>query len=204
MRPCSPTADRWRGRGGSTIIQVCDGLITSAFADIWRETTHRSREENSHRLSARWGSFIQLSCTLPTFGQSTRNDWEAWMTRAISAIAITVSVLLPCSAASGQYVAAIQACSRDVVRHCAPSRAGGDRLTDCIKTHFNEIAWPCQTALVRIAGVSEACGADIQEHCAAVRPSAGRILICVKTHFAALSERCKDVIGDAAERKAWR
>ena len=74
-------------------------------------------------------------------------------------------------------------------------------MTDCIKTHFNEFAGPCQAALVRVAAVSEACGADIQRHCPAVKPSGGRILFCVKAHFAALSERCKDAIGGAAERK---
>ena len=121
--------------------------------------------------------------------------------RGLFPIAITISLLLPASSASGQYVSVIQTCSRDVVRHCAPSDPTEGRLTDCIKTHFNEFARPCQAALVRIAAVSEACGADIQEHCRAIKPSGGRILLCVKAHFAALSERCKDAIGGAAERK---
>lgn len=122
------------------------------------------------------------------------------MTRFLSAIPVAISVLLTGSTASGQYVAVIQACSRDVVARCAPSQPGGDRLTDCIKAHFNDFARPCQVALVKVAAVSEACAADIQQHCPAVKPSGGRILICVKAHFAALSEPCKDAIGGSAER----
>ena len=115
--------------------------------------------------------------------------------------AFATFVLLPSSAAHGQYAEVIQACNRDVVRHCAPSQPGGERLTDCIKIHFQSLARPCQTALVKVAAVSEACGPDIQEHCPAVKPSAGRILLCVRAHFAGLSERCKEAISGAAERK---
>ena len=75
-------------------------------------------------------------------------------------------------------------------------------MTDCVKANFPAFAHSCQMALARIAAVSEACGADIQEHCPGLKPSGGRIFMCLKKHFAALSERCKDAISRAAERKA--
>ena len=67
-------------------------------------------------------------------------------------------------------------------------RPGGDRLTECIKTHFQEFVEPCKPALVRIAPVRESCGTDIRKQCRAVNPSAGRVLLCVKKHYTALSE----------------
>jgi hypothetical protein len=117
--------------------------------------------------------------------------------------AIAVFAVLPGSA-GGQYVDVIETCHRDVSRHCAPSQAGENRLSDCIKVHFADFAQPCQAALVRIAAVRESCGADVQEHCRAVKPSAGRIFLCVRKHFSVLSEGCKDAITRAAERKVRR
>jgi hypothetical protein len=108
--------------------------------------------------------------------------------------------LLLVSPAVGQYVAVIQACSRDIVEFCA-DRQERSRLTECTEAHFQDFTEPCKAALVRITAVREACGVDIQEQCPGVKPSAGRILMCVKQHFAALSEPCKDAIGHAAERK---
>jgi hypothetical protein len=105
------------------------------------------------------------------------------------------------SPAAAQYAAVIQACSHDVVRHCAPSQPGGNALIECIRAHFADFGRPCQAALVRVAAEREACAGDIEAQCPAVKPAAGRILLCVKEHFAALSERCKDAIGHAAERK---
>jgi hypothetical protein len=110
-------------------------------------------------------------------------------------------VLLLVSSAFGQYVAVIQACSRDVLEFCAPDRPEGSRFTECTKAHFQDFTEPCQAALVKIAAVREACGVDIQEQCPGVKPGAGRILQCAKRHFAALSEPCKDAIGHAGERK---
>jgi hypothetical protein len=126
------------------------------------------------------------------------NGSEAYVGRIYWAFAIMV--LLLASPAFGQYVAVIQACSRDVLEFCAPDRAEGSRLTECTKAHFQQFTEPCKAALVKITAVREACGADIAEQCPDVKPVAGRILICVKEHFAALSERCKDSIGHAAER----
>jgi hypothetical protein len=115
--------------------------------------------------------------------------------------AFAIMVLLLVSPAFGQYVAVIQACSRDVLEFCAPDRPEGSRLTECTKAHFQDFSEPCKAALVRTAVVREACGADIHEHCPAVKPGAGRILLCVKQHFAAMSEPCKEAISRAAERK---
>jgi hypothetical protein len=42
-------------------------------------------------------------------------------------------------------------------------------------------------------------GIEAQRH--AVKSTAGRFLLCVKDHFATLSERCKNAIGHASERK---
>jgi hypothetical protein len=117
-----------------------------------------------------------------------------------SYLALAIFVLLSVSPAFGQYVAVIQACSRDLMKFCAPAQQGG-QLTECIKTHFQDFAEPCKAALVRIARVRESCGVDVQEQCRAIKPTSGRILLCIKKHFPALSERCKDAIGNAAERK---
>ena len=127
------------------------------------------------------------------------NEPEAHVGRIYSAFAIIALLLV--SPAFGQYVAVIQACSRDVLEFCASDGAKGSRLTECTKAHFQEFTEPCKAALVKIRAVREACGADIQKQCPGVRPGAGRILMCVKRHFAALSEPCKDSIGHAAERK---
>ena len=105
-----------------------------------------------------------------------------------SCLALVLFVLLSVSSATGQYVGVIEACNRDVARFCSPSAPGGDRLTECIKTHFQDFAEPCKTALVRIAPVRESCGTDIRKQCRAVNPSAGRVLLCVKKHYTALSE----------------
>jgi hypothetical protein len=116
-------------------------------------------------------------------------------------LAFAMFVLLSVSPAFGQYVAVIQACSRDVTESCAPAQPGRGPLTECVKAHFQDFTEPCKAALVRIAAVRESCGVDIREQCPAMKPGAGRILLCVKKHFAALSEPCKDAIGRAAERK---
>jgi hypothetical protein len=115
--------------------------------------------------------------------------------------AVALLVLISTSPAFSQYVAVIQACSRDVVRHCTPSQPGGSQLIECIKSHFADFAQPCQAALLKIVAVRESCAADIEAQCHAVKPTAGRILLCVKEHFATLNERCKDAIGHASERK---
>jgi Cysteine rich repeat len=115
--------------------------------------------------------------------------------------ALAMLALVLVSPAFGQYVGVIQACSRDVVKFCAPDRPEGSRLIECTEAHFQDFTEACKAALVKIAAVREACRADIQEQCSGVKPSAGRILLCVKEHFAALSEPCKDAIGHAAERK---
>jgi hypothetical protein len=111
------------------------------------------------------------------------------------------TALLYVPPAFGQYVAVIQACSRDVVEFCAPDRSEGSRLAKCTQAHFQDFTEPCQAALVKIAAVREACGENIREQCPGVKPSAGRILMCVKEHFAALSDQCKQAIGLAATRK---
>jgi len=115
--------------------------------------------------------------------------------------AFGIFVLLWVSPAFGQYVAVIEACSRDTVKFCALDRPDGRRLTECIQAHFQDFTEPCKAALVKIATVREVCGEDIREQCPGVKPSAGRILLCVKEHFTALSMSCKDAIGLAAERK---
>jgi hypothetical protein len=116
-------------------------------------------------------------------------------------LAIALLALASTSSALAEYVGVIHACSRDVASRCSPAQPGGDRLIECIKTHFAEFAQPCQAALVKVAAVRESCGADIEAQCPTVQPSAGRILLCVKEHFGALSERCKSAIAHAAERK---
>ena len=115
--------------------------------------------------------------------------------------AFVAATLLYVPPAFGQYVAVIQACSRDVVEFCAPDRPEGGRLAKCTQAHFQDFTEPCQAALVKIAAVREACGENIREQCPGVKPSAGRILMCVKEHFAALSDQCKQAIGLAATRK---
>jgi hypothetical protein len=116
--------------------------------------------------------------------------------------AFAISALLMTSPAFGQYVAVIQACSRNVAEFCAPDRPDGNRLAECTEAHFQDFTEPCKAALVKIAAVREACKPDIQEQCSGVKPSAGRILLCIKAHFAALSKPCKDAIGHAAVRNA--
>jgi hypothetical protein len=114
---------------------------------------------------------------------------------------IALFYLVSTSPAFAQYVAVIQACTRDVASRCSPSQVGGDRLIECIKAHFPDFAPPCQAALVKVGTEREACAADIEAHCPAIKPTAGRILLCVKRHFATLSELCKDAVSRAAERK---
>ena len=120
------------------------------------------------------------------------------MARSCLALVMFFLLSLP---AFPQYVAVIQACSRDVTHLCAPPPAGTGLLVECIKAHFQDLTEPCKGALVRIPGVLKSCGMDIHEQCPTVKPGGGRILICVKKHFAALSEPCKEAIGRAAERK---
>ena len=115
--------------------------------------------------------------------------------------AFAILVLLSVSPASSQYVAVIQACSRDIVKACGPDRVDGRRLGECTKAHFLDFTEPCKAALMKIAAVRKACGGDIEAQCPAVKLGGGRILLCVKQHFAALSQPCKDAIGQAAERK---
>ena len=116
-------------------------------------------------------------------------------------LAFAMFVLISVSPAFGQYVAVIEACSRDVTVSCGPTQPGRGPLMECIKAHFQDFTEPCKAALVRIAAVRESCGMDIHEQCPGIEPSAGRVLLCVKEHFAALSEPCKEEIGRAAERK---
>ena len=112
--------------------------------------------------------------------------------------------LLLVSPAFGQYVAVIEACSRDVVEFCAPDKPEGSHLAECTEAHFLDFTEPCKAALLKIAAVREACGPDIREQCSGIKPTAGRILLCVKEHFTAMSEQCKHAIGHAAERKVRR
>jgi hypothetical protein len=112
-------------------------------------------------------------------------------------MAFAMFVLLSVSPASAQYVAAIEACRRDINQYCA----SGAGVAECIKSHFQDLAKPCQAALVRIAAVRDACAADIQAQCRGIKRGEGRILLCVREHFAALSEPCKDAIAEAAKQK---
>ena len=115
--------------------------------------------------------------------------------------ALLILLLLLGTPASSQYVAAIQACSRDVVVFCGSDRTEGNRLAECSKAHFQDFTESCKAALVKITAVRKACEVDIQQQCPGLKPGAGRILLCVKQHFGAMSEPCKDAIGHAAERK---
>jgi hypothetical protein len=118
-----------------------------------------------------------------------------------SHLVFAVLVLSSASPAFGQYVAVIQACSRDTLKFCHPAQPEGGQLTECIKGHFQDLSEPCKAALARVTEVRKACGDDIQQQCPAVKPSAGRVVLCVKRHFASLSDPCKDAIGHAAERR---
>jgi len=117
-------------------------------------------------------------------------------------IAFAVLVLLSVSSASGQYVRAIQACSRDVAEFCNAAKSEGNRLAECTKAHFEKFSEPCKAALVKIAAAREACRTDIGEQCPGIKLGAGRLLLCVKKHFSALSEPCKDAIAHAAAKAA--
>jgi hypothetical protein len=114
---------------------------------------------------------------------------------------LAASVLLSSSAAYGQYVAAIMACSRDVTKFCNGGKFEENRLAECSKAHFEEFGEPCKSALVKIASVSDACKADTQQQCSGTKLGAGRLLLCFKKHFSALSESCKDAIGHAATKR---
>ena len=114
---------------------------------------------------------------------------------------LAVFVLAWPASASAQYVAAIQACSRDAVRLCNDAASDGDRLAECAKAHFQDFSEPCRSALVAIAGVRSACRTDIGERCPGLKLGAGRLLLCVKEHFSALSEPCKNEIGQAAVKR---
>jgi len=116
-------------------------------------------------------------------------------------IAFAVLVLLSVSSASGQYVTAILACSRDVAGFCNTAKSEGNRLAECTKAHFEEFSEPCKVALLKIAAAREACRTDIGEQCPGIKLGAGRLLQCVKKHFSALSEPCKDAIGHAAAKR---
>jgi len=115
--------------------------------------------------------------------------------------AFAVLVLLSVSSASGQYVTAILACSRDVAGFCNAAKSVGDRLAECTKAHFEEFSEPCKVALLKIAATREACRPDIGEKCPGVKLGAGRLFLCVKEHFSSLSEPCKDAIGHAAAKR---
>ena len=116
-------------------------------------------------------------------------------------LAISLLLLVSMPPASGQYVTAIAACTRDVTKFCRATHSDRNLLAECIESHFQDFNERCRTALVRTAAVREACKADIEQQCPAERPGAGRILLCVKKHFAALGQSCKDAIGHAAELK---
>ena len=111
---------------------------------------------------------------------------------------LAILALVLVSPAFGQYVGVIQACSRDVVKFCAPDRPDGNRLIECTEAHFQDFTEACKAALVKIAAVRDACRVDIQGQCPGVKPSAGRILLCVKQQFAALgvflalAQRCRN------------
>jgi len=119
---------------------------------------------------------------------------------ARSFLVFAIFVLLSVSPAFAQYVAVIQACSRDVTEACAAKQERAP-LMECVKAHFQDFTEPCKAALVKIVAVRESCGADIEAQCPAIKPTAGRIFLCVKKHFAALSDSCKEAIGRAADRK---
>src|SRR5215813_137529 len=92
---------------------------------------------------------------------------------------LTFALLSVSPDAFGQYVAVIQACSRDIAELCAPDRPEGSRLAKCTEAHFQDFTEPCQAALVNIAAVREACGENIREQCPGARPSAPRKFTCM-------------------------
>jgi Cysteine rich repeat len=110
-------------------------------------------------------------------------------------------LLLSASPSFGQYGAAIQACTRDLVTLCSAGQSGASPFVECVKTHFQDFNELCQAAIVRLDSVREACRSDIQQQCQTVKPGAGRTLLCVKQKFAVLSEPCKEAIGHAAEAR---
>ena len=105
--------------------------------------------------------------------------------------------------ASGQYVTAIAACTRDVTKFCHATHSDRNLLAECIESHFQDFNERCRTALVRTAAVREACKADIEQQCPTERPGAGRILLCVKKRFAALGQSCKDAISPRGRAQSW-
>ena len=116
-------------------------------------------------------------------------------------LTILLLLLVSMPPASGQYVTAIAACTRDVTKFCHATQLERNFLTECIESHFQDFNERCRTALVRTAAVREACKADIEQQCPTERPGAGRILLCVKKHFAALGQSCKDAIATRPSSK---
>src|SRR5215468_1539988 len=116
-------------------------------------------------------------------------------------LALAIFVLLSAAPASGQSIAAVQACARDAKKVCATAQSTVDQLAECIKANFSTLSEPCKAALTRTAAVRESCRTDTQQQCPAIKPGAGRSLLCIKQHFTALSAPCKDAIGQSAARR---
>ncbi|MBI3548254.1 MAG: hypothetical protein HY078_04285 [Elusimicrobia bacterium] len=87
-----------------------------------------------------------------------------------------------------------EACRADMERLCKGVEAGGGRISECMKSHKEELSAGCKGAIEKkmaAAGGEDACRADAEKFCKDIKPGEGRIIKCLGEHREELSAGCK-------------
>src|SRR5512142_153118 len=100
-------------------------------------------------------------------------------------------------------------CSVDVRQFCPEVKAGGGRITTCLRENQARLSVACREKLEGdalrarkyVEEVGKACRSDVDRFCAGVEPGGGRVLGCLAQHRFELSSSCESEVSRIAEAR---
>jgi hypothetical protein len=122
---------------------------------------------------------------------------------------VASAVAMSLAAAAGPPAAAEDPCAEDVQRLCPGVKAGGGRVTRCLRDRLDGLSAACRAKLDAgalearrvVEAFGRACRADVEQYCADVEPGRGRVLGCLAQHQIEVSSPCQAELGRFAEAR---
>ena len=115
--------------------------------------------------------------------------------------ALAAALMLASGAALAQ--GAQKACAPDIEKFCAGMSQGEGKLSQCLRSHKQELSPACQQGMAQMAtmmkDVKQACEDDLHKYCAGTKPDGARA--CLRANFRELSQPCKHELLEARKAK---
>lgn len=100
-------------------------------------------------------------------------------------------------------------CSADVRQLCPEVKAGGPRISTCLRENQARLSVACREKLEGdalrarkfVEEVGKACRSDVDRFCAGVEPGGGRVLGCLAQHRFELTSSCEFEVSRIAEAR---